>query len=249
MKFFFNKKKSILPLLQGSVDIHCHVLPGLDDGAKDMKDTKNMLSAYKKMGFKEIIATPHILKGSYPNSKKTILSALGKVSSEIEDLNIISNASAEYMLDEDFDTFLKEDEFLPLKNQYILVEMSYFQKPNNLWETIFSLRQKGYIPVLAHPERYNFIEALGRFRHYKKIGCLFQLNFLSLTDHYGSAVHKKANMLLKHEMYDFAATDAHHLDHLDRIAQISLSNNKYDLLHNIIDRTTATFSKDWKWEK
>lgn len=242
MNLFFLQKKNILPLLQGSVDIHCHVLPGLDDGAKNMEDSRSMLLAYKKYGVKKIIATPHILKGSYPNTAETIIPAFKKVMSELKEINIISNASAEHMLDEDFETMLQKGELLPLKDNYLLIEMSYFQKPINLNELIFNIEHKGYIPVLAHPERYNFIRTLQEFQDLKKRGCLFQLNLLSLSHHYGPHVHKKASLLLKHDLYDFAATDAHHTKHLHKIAQITVPKKTYSKLERILQQTASIFS-------
>lgn len=240
MNFFFNTKKNILPLLNGFVDIHCHILPGLDDGAKTVDDSREMLSAYKDMHFKKLIATPHILQGSYPNTKTSIFDAFEKLNRETE--NIVEHAAAEHMLDEGFEVLLKENNLLPLKENYVLVEMSYFQKPVNLSELIFKMEHQGYVPVLAHPERYNFIKNMEEFRHLKKTGCLFQLNLLSLSKHYGPQVQEKANLLLKHDFYDFAATDAHHTKHLNKISQISISKKQYSKLEEITTRTTQVFS-------
>lgn len=237
----FQRKKNIAPLLEGFVDIHCHVLPGLDDGAKNIADTKEMLAAYRQLGYKKIIATPHVLKGSYPNRKETIYPAYDKVCAEAKALNIISNPAAEHMLDEDFETLLKDKGLLPLKDNYVLVEMSYFQKPTNLTEIIFNMEHKGYIPVLAHPERYNFIKDIKEFKDLKKRGCMFQLNMLSLSKHYGPHVQRKANLLLKNDFYDFAATDAHHKRHLDKISEIKISKKRYEKLDSIIKKTSATF--------
>lgn len=242
MNFFFNSQQSIAPLLKGFVDIHSHILPGLDDGSKDMQDTKNMLQAYHEMGVKKIIATPHILKGSYPNRKETILPAFERVASELKELNIITNAAAEHMLDEDFEQMLKEGKLLPLKDHYMLVEMSYFQKPVNLKEIIFNMEHKGYTPVLAHPERYNFIKTIEEYRDLKKIGCLFQLNLLSLSKHYDPKVQKKADLLLKNDLYNFTGTDAHHEEHLKKLKEIYITNKKFLKLTHIIENTVEIFS-------
>lgn len=242
MNLFFNRKKNIAALLRGFVEIHCHVLPGLDDGAQNMKDTERMLLAYKEMGIKKIIATPHILKGSYPNTKETIVPAFERVASELKELNTISNASGEHMLDEDFERMLKVGELRPLKDNYVLVEMSYFQKPANLKEIIFNMEHQNYIPVLAHPERYNFIKTIEEYQDLKKRGCRFQLNLLSLSKHYGPNVQKKASMLLKHDMYDFAGTDAHHVRHLKKITQISVSKQNFIKLQGILEKNVKVFS-------
>lgn len=244
MSFFFGTKKQVAPLLNGFVDIHCHVLPGLDDGAKNIDDTISMLTEYEKMGVKKIVATPHILKGSYPNTKKSIAEAYEKMKIGLKKAglsNPIENFAAEHMLDEDFEIMLKNKELLPLKGNYVLVEMSYFQKPINLNELIFNIVHHGYRPILAHPERYNFIKTQNEYSKLKKRGCLFQLNLLSLSKHYGTNVQKKAKILLKAGMYDFAATDAHHNMHLAKIAEIALSKKDFSTLEKTMDNTIKVF--------
>lgn len=238
----FSKPKPIAPLLDGFTDIHCHVLPGIDDGAKNCTETREMLEAYKAMGCVKIIATPHILKGSYPNTKATIFSAFEKIQTEIPDLPLVETAAAEHMLDEGFEQILKNGDVLPLKEKYVLIEMSYFQQPVNLNELIFTMEHKGFIPVLAHPERYNFINSIEDFKDLKKRGCLFQLNLLSLSKHYGPEVHKKAMLLLKNDLYDFAGTDAHHKRHLTKIASISVHKKNYTKLATILNHTSAVFN-------
>src|SRR5699024_8480636 len=114
--------------------------PGLDDGAKNVEESREMLAAYQKLGIKEIIATPHILKGSYPNDRTSISNASENVNREVEkELNLVKNAAAEHMLDEDFEILLEKNELLPRKGKYVLVEMSYFQKPVNFSELIFKI--------------------------------------------------------------------------------------------------------------
>lgn len=243
MNFSFKTKKNILPLLNGFVDIHCHILPGLDDGAKNVDDSREMLLAYQNMHFKKLIATPHILKGSYPNTKTSIFGSYEKLNTVLEkEINIVEHAAAEHMLDEGFEQMVKEKSLLPLKDNYVLVEMSYFQKPVNLSELIFKMEHQGYVPVLAHPERYNFIKKLDEFHHLKKTGCLFQLNLLSLSTHYGEHVQEKAKLLLKNDFYDFAATDAHHSKHLEKISRISVTKKTHSKLEGIIKRTVEVFS-------
>ncbi len=242
MNFFFTPKKKIFPLLKGGVDIHCHILPGLDDGAKTIDHTREMLVAYKDLGYEKIIATPHILKGTYPNTKETIFGRFKEISNDLNlDTKLISGAAAEYMLDEDFEVFLEEGSLLPLKDNYILIEMSYFQQPANLQKIIFKLMHKGFLPVLAHPERYNFIKDFESFRELKSIGCLFQLNLLSLTDHYGAMIRKKAFLLLKNNMYDFVATDAHHVNHLREIKEIEIPKSLYENVERLTSKNVNVF--------
>lgn len=244
MSFSFGLKKSISPLLKGFVDIHCHILPGLDDGAKNIEDTVLMLEEYEKMGVKKVIPTPHILKGSYPNTQKSISEAFEKMNFELKKdgiLNPITNFSAEHMLDENFENMLQKKELLVLKDNYVLIEMSYFQKPINLEELIFNIGHQGYRPVLAHPERYNFIKNLYEYSELKKRGCFFQLNLLALDKHYGVSVQKKAFDLLKKGWYEFAATDAHHKLHLSKIPKITLSGKNFSRLEKTMNNTIRIF--------
>ena len=134
------------------------------------------------------------------------------------------------MLDEQFPNILEEGDLLTLKDNLVLVEMSYFSPPINLFEILFQLQLKGYKPILAHPERYNSYH--NDFRMYQKLknaGCLFQLNLLSLTEHYGKYVQKTSEKLLKENMYDFVGTDAHHLNHLKLLQKVGTNRNLKNL--------------------
>ena len=240
---FFSKKR--IPLTDfftnSFVDIHSHLLPGIDDGAKDIDTSIALILKMASYGIKNFITTPHVLGNVYPNSTAVIKEKLTVVQKELEKREIkgISiQAAAEYMLDEEFSALLEQKDILVLKDNYILVEMSYFSAPMNLYELLFNIQLKGYKPVLAHPERYNFYHS--DFKSYYKLkqaGCLFQLNLLSLTDQYGKGVQKISEKLLKENLYDFVGTDTHHQNHLALLPKIGtkktldkithlLSNNK-----------------------
>lgn len=235
--FFFKKKE--IPLTEifpeGFVDIHSHLLPGIDDGAKDLDNSLELITTMYEYGIKNFITTPHVLGDVYPNSSKTIQTKLQEVKEELirRGINDITfRASAEYMLDEQFSERLKNNDILPLKDTFILVEMSYFNAPFNLYEMLFEIQLKGYKPILAHPERYNFYHA--EFENYyklKKAGCLFQLNLLSLTEQYGKGVLKTAQKLLKENMYDFVGTDTHHHNHLRLLKKIGTKKTKEQIAH------------------
>lgn len=242
MNFLFNQKKKILPLLSGSVDIHCHILPGIDDGSKSVAESKVMIDAYHELGFKKIIATPHIMKGTYPNTKETISNSFEELKKGLgNQVNLIHNTAAEYMIDEDFEGFLDAGSLLPLKDKFILVEMSYFQQPINFQQNIFKLLHNGFVPILAHPERYNFIKNIEEYYELKAFGCMFQLNLLSLTDHYGEIVRKKASLLLKKNLYNFLATDAHHVRHLMEIKEIGVSKAMFSQIEQVSQKNIDVF--------
>lgn len=229
---FFLKSKKI-PLNdffpEGFIDIHSHLLPGIDDGAKDLNNSIELIQKMSSYGIKNFITTPHILGDLYPNTPEIINSKLTEVKNELVKRGITDiaiKAAAEYMLDEEFSIILEKENILTLKDNLVLVEMSYFSPPNNLFDILFQLGLKGYKPVLAHPERYNSYHKNFRvFQKLKNAGCLFQLNLLSLTENYGKEVQKTAERLLKENMYDFVATDTHNLNHLDSLKKISTKNN------------------------
>lgn len=230
---FFLKKKEI-PLTEffpkGFVDIHSHLLPGIDDGAKNLEHSSKLIQKLESYGVQQCITTPHVLGDVYPNTPSTILEKLELVKKELKRKNstVSIKAAAEYMLDEQFLKILASGEaLLPLKDKQVLVEMSYFSPPINLYDMVFEMQLKGYQPILAHPERYqayhtNFKE----FYKLKASGCLLQLNLLSLTMHYGLGVQKTAEKLIAADLYDVVGTDTHHENHLLLLQKISTKKNK-----------------------
>lgn len=233
---FFKKKIPLTDFFtDGFVDIHSHLLPGIDDGAKDMDTSIALLLKMASYGIKNFITTPHVLGSVYPNSSEVIRQQLAAVKKELEkreikDISI--QAAAEYMLDGEFSALLDQKDILVLKDNYILVEMSYFSAPINLYELLFKIQLKGYKPVLAHPERYNFYHT--DFKSYYKLkqaGCLFQLNLLSLTDQYGKGVQKTSEKLLKENLYDFVGTDTHHQNHLELLPKIGTKKTLEKIKH------------------
>jgi protein-tyrosine phosphatase len=243
---FFKKKE--IPLHEffpkRFVDMHSHLLPGIDDGAKDLDTSIALIQKIAACGIKNIITTPHVLGDVYPNTPEIIKRALKEVRAALQERNITDitiDAAAEYMLDEQFSAILEKDKLLTLKDNYILVEMSYFNAPINLYELLFEIQLKGYKPVLAHPERYNFYHHdMKQYYKLKTAGCLFQLNLLSLTEHYGKQVQKTAEKLLQQNMYDFVGTDTHHEKHLDIVRKVSTKKNK-NLLESIMQKNIKSF--------
>ncbi|AOW20086.1 tyrosine-protein phosphatase [Urechidicola croceus] len=229
--FFFKKKLTpINELFPNSfVDIHSHLLPGIDDGAKTLEDSIFLIKKMKSFGIKNIITTPHILGTFWPNTPEIINDKLALVKNEllnqhITDVNL--SAAAEYMLDERFMKLLYEKKLLTIKDNYVLIELSYVNPPENIFDLIFEIQTNGYIPILAHPERYIFYHY--NFKNYKKLkdlGCYFQLNLLSLTEYYGREVYSTAIQLLKNNLIDFAGTDTHNDIHLKKLKELGTAKN------------------------
>ena len=158
---FFKKKE--IPLFdffpKNFVDIHSHVLPGIDDGAKDLNTSIELIQKMSSYGIKNFITTPHVLGDVYPNTTEIINNTLKLVQEELLKRNIRDvsiRAAAEYMMDEQFSVLLEQNDLLTLKDNFVLVEMSYFSPPMNLYDILFEIQLKGYKPILAHPERYGF---------------------------------------------------------------------------------------------
>ncbi|PJB11996.1 MAG: histidinol phosphatase [Flavobacteriales bacterium CG_4_9_14_3_um_filter_40_17] len=225
MLSLFTDKSSLTTLFEeGFVDIHNHILPGIDDGAKTFADSLKMLEAYSKYQITQIVATPHIIQGVWPNDENSITAAYNQLLSKLNDSvysDFTIRYAAEYMMDEGFLTLVKQKALLPIKDNMVLLEMSYFNPPLNLKELLFEVQLQGYVPILAHPERYfSYHSQFDAYLKLKQAGCLFQLNLLSLIGFYGLPSQKAALKILDKGLYDFAGTDAHKAEHLKLLKNI-----------------------------
>jgi len=211
----FKSKPTLKELIpNGFVDIHSHILPGIDDGAKNIEESLVLITEMKKMGFSKIIGTPHTYPGLYNNSNESIKDSFEKLKKEF-DLDIGLCYASEYMIDSSLIKKAKDNKLMCIKENYVLIEMSYLAPPINLYEIIFELKVNGFIPILAHPERYFFFS--DNFKEYyklKKVGCLFQANLLSATNFYGLQAAKIMDLLLKRDLFDFVGSDIHKLRHI-----------------------------------
>lgn len=236
MLFFRKNIPTLSDLIPSNyVDIHSHLLPGIDDGAKDMTDSKNLLSQLKELGFTQFITTPHVFSGVWENTTESIVKTLQSTQAELNEPDL--RAAAEYMLDAHFYESLKKEELLlTLKENYILIEMSYLNAPIQLFDIIFEIQVQGYKPILAHPERYLFYgDRWDAFYKLKKAGCLFQLNLLSTTGYYGLGVTKITQKLMNENAYDFVGSDVHHQKHIQAFqskVQLKNPNNLKSLMEN-----------------
>lgn len=202
--------------------MHSHILPGIDDGAPTVKESVMLVKRLIDLGFTKLIATPHIMSDYYRNTPEIILKALEELREELEkqNINIPIEAAAEYYLDETFSTKIDEGNLLTMGNNYVLFEMSYLNYPNNIKETVQRLNDKGYKPILAHPERYPYLYgSIENFYKVREYGCYFQLNTISLTGYYGKQTQKVAEELVENMMVDFIGSDMHHLKHADALRQ------------------------------
>ncbi|WP_457595328.1 tyrosine-protein phosphatase [Hydrogenimonas sp.] len=220
-----------------SVDIHSHLLPGVDDGSKTMYESVKMIKAYKAMGYKKLITTPHIMWHRYKNSSEIILEKLEYLKDALADheVDIEVEAASEYFLDEHFAKLLANKEILTFGDNYLLFEMSYTRAPKDLREIVFDIEMAGYRPVLAHPERYIFMhDDFKEYEELKELGVFFQLNLNSLAGQYSKRVQKIALELANRGMVDFLGSDVHKLSQTETLQRVLAS----DTLQQVFAKNT-----------
>ncbi len=241
----FTKKRFLIDYLKNFVDMHNHILPGIDDGAKTVEDSLEMIRCFGELGVSHFIATPHIMHNFYQNNSATIGSSLDQLRAALLDNNlkhVALEAAAEHMIDDNFEQLLEKGEVMAMRKEFLLVEMSYLQSSINFNEAIQKTLAQGFYPILAHPERYVYLHrALKRYENYKKQGILFQLNLLSLGEYYSSDVRKTAHTLLQNGLIDFVATDVHNLNQLNTLKEIKISGDIIDKILPPIERTIQNF--------
>jgi len=217
-------------------DMHSHLIPGIDDGVKDIESSIRLIRGLIDLGYKKIITTPHINADIFPNTPEIIHAGQATVLAELQrlQLDVKFHAAAEYLMDDHFALMLSEGQpFLTLKDNLVLVELSFAVPAINLKELLFGLQLKGYQPVLAHPERYLYFGAnKGWYDQLRDAGCLFQLNLLSFRGHYGPESQQLAEWLIKKKYVDFLGSDMHHEKHLELL---SSSPRIFRTVYQLID--------------
>jgi tyrosine-protein phosphatase YwqE len=201
------------------VDMHSHLLPGIDDGSPDAMTSVNYIKKMMELGYRKFICTPHIYQDLYPNTPATINAALQLLQAKLqeEQVDVEVHAAAEYFIDDLFADRLRNGEpLLTIHKNFVLIEISFMQAPTDLKNILFDLIVKGYQPVLAHPERYNYYHSRKEVYHrFKDQGCLLQVNLLSLSGYYGRSVQDAAHYLVDQKLVDLIGTDLHHQRHLE----------------------------------
>jgi protein-tyrosine phosphatase len=230
MLSFFNRKTRNLTDLSGvSCDMHSHLIPGIDDGAPDNEGSLRLINGLIELGYKKVITTPHIMWEMHKNSNQTIQEGCTKMREVLANLKIPMEfgAAAEYYTDEHFEELLRNDvPMLTLKDKLLLIEFSIMSLPLDLKKILFSIQIKGYQPVIAHPERYMyFSQRTTWFDEMRDMGCMFQLNILSLAGFYGKGPLETSHYLIRKKYVDFIGTDLHHERHLKMIMRSGKSIN------------------------
>lgn len=201
-------------------DWHSHILPGVDDGVKSLDEALHILRRYEDAGISEVWLTPHIME-DMPNATADLRQRFAELR-EAYSGPVKLNLAAENMIDNLFLERLEADDLLPIGHdgRTLLVETSFFSSPISFFDKLEAIKAKGYFPLLAHPERYNYIEKFSTYGELKRLGVQFQVNLTSLGGHYGPIVKEKAIRMLREGMVDRLGTDLHRSEHLDLILRM-----------------------------
>jgi len=215
---FFSKKAPVK--LWFSTDIHCHILPGIDDGSPNAERSVELIERMQQWGIQRIFASPHVTQGSFCNTPETIAAARVCLQQALDerDNKLVLGNSAEYRLDDLFAEHREKGILLTLPGNRLLVENSFVQEPLSFDNLLFSLQVDGFRPILVHPERYYYYYSTPeRYRAIHNAGVEFQINLLSLSGYYGKDERRIAEKLIDMGLVDYIGTDLHGHRHADSI--------------------------------
>lgn len=242
----FSKKTTIAQsgLLAGATDHHSHILPGVDDGVESMEESLRIIATYETAGVKELWLTPHIME-DIPNTPEKLKARFAELEAAYTG-NIKLHLAAEYMIDNNLRRLLSDEgekgniipRLLPIGNKgnHLLVETSYYNPPIRLHETLRKIKSLGYHPLLAHPERYMYMDK-EEYKELHEEGVKFQLNLPSICGAYGSTVKKRALWLLKEELYDAIGSDTHCEEGLEYLLESRINKGEITTLRNLLSQT------------
>lgn len=198
------------------VDIHSHLLPGLDDGVQSYEESEDVILHFQKLGYRKVITSPHVMSDTYKNTADKILARLAKLRIYLknQEIDVEVEAAAEYYLDEQVFRMIEDNQkMLTFGKNLLLFETNFLNEPFNMKEFIFLATTKGYKPVLAHPERYLYLQNnLEKAQDLLDRGVLFQVNISSITGFYSKIVQTTAHKLIDRGWVHLLGSDCHHLD-------------------------------------
>ncbi len=196
------------------VDIHSHIFPGLDDGSRSLSDSIEIATKLYNLGYRKMVVTPHNQKGWFNNPPEKIFDALNKlnVAFSVHRLPMKLEAASEYYLDSLFIEHLRKNELLTFGNNYVLIELSPFIFDKNLFSALTEVQEKGYTPVLAHPERYiYFYTQKEKYHQLHEMGVKLQLNLVALSQYVSNEMRCTAEYLVDNKLVSFCGSDSHSL--------------------------------------
>lgn len=219
-------------LLEGFTDWHSHILPGVDDGIRTMDESLSTLEAFEAQGVRKVWLTPHVMEDS-PNTTARLRERFADLKEAYKG-NIELALASENMLDSLFEERLRDKDFLPIgsEGEHLLIETSYVNPPYGMESMIDGIFTAGYVPVLAHPERYRYMDE-SDYRMWKERGVLFQCNYVSLIGGYGETARKKLEWMLKEGMINLTGSDVHRKFVFDHV--IEKSPKRKDSLSRLVE--------------
>ena len=217
------------------IDIHSHILPGIDDGAKTLEESVQLVTEMAGWGFERLTCTPHITK-KFRNTPESIQEKFDVLNNALSanGLNIDLRMSAEYRLNpETWPEILKSGQFMPIEDRYILMEFPINEPSDmgdlNPMEEFLKVMSLGLTPILPHPERYFYLQHDDLLR-YVDAGVKIQSNYGSLAGVYGSEVCKRAQSLIDEGIISFLATDMHNMQYIKTISSwLDEGNQLWDM--------------------
>ena len=222
----FKKKYAPRPIFQVlGTDMHCHLVPQVDDGSKCWEESIDCLNTLKAVGYNKVIITPHFQTPRFPNDEDDIRRRYEELKQHAADAGVqieFAGIGGEYRIDTGFQQRIDNPRFLQLGGKYVLVEFSLHQQMMGCDEMIFDLQMKGYEVILAHPERYPYLNVYGsRMEQLKNQGVFFQINVLSLGGFYGEEAKKRAYTMLEQGWVEFMGTDTHNTMYAQALIELS----------------------------
>lgn len=200
------------------VDIHSHLIPGLDDGSPSLVDSLKLIRQFKSLGYRKLITTPHVMVDYYKNNPTNIRKGLTELREAIskEDIDIEVDVAAEYMLDDGFRKVFSAKELMPVNGKFILIELPVFNESPHVSEIIFNLQIEGFQVILAHPERYIYwFRDFSQFERLRDRNVFFAMNAVSLSGFYPHPVKQLAEKMIDLNMIDFIGSDMHSQKYMD----------------------------------
>ena len=222
-------------------DLHNHLLYGIDDGSRSLDESIEILSNLESEGVTSLVVTPHYIIGSNYNSnnleKEKMLKELQKRTT------IKLYLGNEIYIDNKIIEEIENGNISPINNsRYLLIELPLHEKMEHAKDILFRLRNKGFVPIIAHPERYHYI-SLEELKSFIEMGCILQGNITSLNEKYGKNARLNLELLLKKQMIYVIGTDTHSKNNnniklcLEKLKKIVTNELIYeDLVNNNFDR-------------
>ena len=241
----FKKKYTARPIFAPlGTDMHCHLVPRVDDGSKCIEESVECLQTLWEVGYRKVIITPHFQHPRFPNDEDDIKRRFEELKQQAKEQGVeieIAGIGGEYRIDTGFAQRLENPRFLMVGGKYVLVEFSLHQQMMGSDELIFDLQMKGYEVILAHPERYPYLNVDGmRMEQLKNQGVYFQINALSLGGFYGEEAKHRAYEMLERGWVEFMGTDTHNTMYAQALRDLSCNRKveklieKYQFMNNTL---------------